>query len=502
MKAIKINDSKDINAKSILETFFINAERLQDKTALIAEDKPISYQALRKLSLGVKSYLASMGIGPGDKVIIKALPATSYIAGLFGTALCGAISVPLEKTMPEAGVKDISERLGAKLSIVNYEVESSDALTLKQLLERSASITLPDEDEIEFPDIDSGAMIMYTTGTTGKSKGVELTHRNILAAVQNTLGTTGMHENDVNLIPAPVNHSFGLRRSLGSLYTGGTLVLINGVTSVRSFFNTLDAWKATTITSVPTAMEYIFRMSGDMLGKYKDQLRYIEVGAEMVPNRLKQKLLDLLPHSDIFNTYGSSEAGCVTGINYRSNLEKMNSIGRDSVNAEIFFTDENHSIITADGPNNGGFITIKGPMVMTGYVEDEELTASVLDNGILYTNDIGYRDSEGFIFLLGRKGDVINVGGNKVSPSEVEEAANRHPCVAESACVPCKDPNGLLAQVPKLFVVVAEGRKFDPSGLKEYLTSQLEPYKVPVIYETITKLPKTYNLKLQRHKLY
>ncbi len=505
MKIIKNNDCKNKECRTIIEVFFDNANRLTDKTAVIAGDEKISYERLKKLAIGINDYLVKNGINPGDKIILKAPPTISYIVTLLGISLCGAVSVPLEKTIPETGIDDIAKILDAKLSIVNFETDRVDYLTYEELMKYAENFAQTNDTEkykIKFPNIDDISVILYTTGTTGKSKGVVLTNRNSLAALQNTTESTGMSESDINAMPSPLNHSYAFRRTLGSLYHGGTVIFLNGVTSVKNFIAAFENHKATTLTIVPSAMEYVLKMSGDLMAKYKDQIKYIEIGAETVSKDLIERLLQLLPNTDIVNTYGASEAGCCVGINYRKYPEKLNSIGCDAVNAEIFFTDENHNEIKADSSKNCGFISMRGPMVMVRYENDPELTDSVLGENEFYTNDLGYRDDEGFIYLLGRKGEVINVGGNKVSPIEVEEIANKSPMVCESACIPCKDPNGILENVPKLFVVVEEGTSFSESELKNFMATQLEPYKVPVVYEIIEELPKTYNLKIQRNKLH
>jgi long-chain acyl-CoA synthetase len=310
-----------------------------------------------------------------------------------------------------------------------------------------------------------------------------------------------MTESDVNVMPAPLNHSFGIRRMYGSLAIGSTAVLLNGVTSVRLFFKALDEYRATSIISVPAAMEYVFRMTGDKLGEYSEQLRFIELGADNVPNDLKRRILQLLPKTDLYNIYGSTEAGCVVGINYRENPDKLNSIGKDAVNAKIRFTNDNGEFIDAVSKETSGLLTISGAMVMKGYFSAPELTAETVKGGNLYTSDIGYRDKDGFIFLIGRKGDVINVGGNKVSPVEVEQIANQYPSVVESACVGWPDPNGLSIQVPKLYVVPKRDMEFSEIELKDFIASKLEAYKVPLIYALVQSIPKTSNGKLQRSKL-
>ncbi len=280
MRPIPLNDSKNENCKSVIETLFLNTERLPNKTAIIAGGKQVSYLQLKKLIIGAADYLTKNGVKPGDKVIIKALPSVYFIAAMFGVLMCGGICVPLEKTIPEDGVNEIAKKLNVKLSIVNFETEKFKSTTLDELaeyIEEFAATDKADKFETKVRGIDEISIIMFTTGTTGNSKGVVLTFRNTLAAIQNTIGNTGMCESDINIIPAPLNHTYGFRRTMASLYLGGTVILLNGVTSVRNFFNALEEFKGTTITLVPSAMEYILKVSGDMISKYSDQINYIEV---------------------------------------------------------------------------------------------------------------------------------------------------------------------------------------------------------------------------------
>ena len=137
---------------------------------------------------------------------------------------------------------------------------------------------------------------------------------------------------------------------------------------------------------------------------------------------------------------------------------------------------------------------------MKGYHREPEITAQVLDeNGIVYTNDLGYPGEDGLVYLIGRQGDVINMGGIKIAPTEIEEVAMRHPMVEDCACIPVEDP--ITGEAPKMFVQVAPGEEFDPVALSRYLLEKLEALKVPKQYEVIEKIPRTFNGKIIRREL-
>ena len=138
-------------------------------------------------------------------------------------------------------------------------------------------------------------------------------------------------------------------------------------------------------------------------------------------------------------------------------------------------------------------------MNMSGYINAPELTATVLSNGRIYTNDIGYLGSDGLVYMLGRSGEIINLGGFKINPVEIETAVQRYPGIADCACVPKEDE--LLGQVPKLFVVMESGQEVDLKDLSVFLRKYLEDYKVPKEIEIISSIPRTFNGKIVRRKL-
>ena len=192
------------------------------------------------------------------------------------------------------------------------------------------------------------------------------------------------------------------------------------------------------------------------------------------------------------------ESGCIAIYNFNDSKDKSGCIGKPTFNAKIFAVDENRREVKTSREKTG-LLASFGKMNMQGYWKDEEETAAALCDGVVYTNDEIYFDEDGDIILLGRRGDVINVAGNKVSPEEIENAAKKIEGVADCGCVPAEDE--LKGSVPKLFVEMKPGFSFDAVFIRERLAGSLEPYKVPKYIVEIDKIPRTFNGKLIRRKL-
>ena len=164
-------------------------------------------------------------------------------------------------------------------------------------------------------------------------------------------------------------------------------------------------------------------------------------------------------------------------------------------NSHVIIVDDNHKEIQSD-EEHMGLLACIGDVNMKGYVNDPELTNEVLTDGIVYTNDIGYKDDEGFIYISGRKGDVINVGGIKVSPSDVEEAALSFEGIDDCICIAQEDK--ITGQALKLLVVMRQGYTLNNREISEFLSSRVEAVKVPRFYEQVEKIERTYNGKINR----
>lgn len=484
---------------SIVECVYRHAQTAPDKLCVVDELHEITYQNYWNMILKIRQLLLNHDITYGDCVVAEADQTVVYLALELAVQLCGAIFVPLEKNCAEKRISDIVIVTNAVMVItVQPSYYGCANISYAQLEEKILSINIYGNPE-NFPDLQDTSEILFSTGTTGKPKGIELTHQNNIALAENVKYGVEMDTDNVELIPVPLNHSHGLRRYYGNMYNGSTVIVLNGVLNITQFFSCLEKYHVTAIDLVPASLGIILKLSKRKLGEYKNQLKYIQLGSAPLSESDKILLCELLPYTRLYNFYGSTESGCTCILDFNKYRGLKGCIGKATYNACFNFVDENHQPVHAT-EENPGFLACYGAMNMKGYWRDIEETQKVLKKGILYSNDLAYCDENGFIYMLGRKGDVINVGGSKVAPDEIEAVTMKYPGILDCACVGV--PDKIKGQVPKLFIVTEEKDDFDLQKLRKYLQMQFEPYKIPKDIEFIPKIPRTFNGKIKRKDLY
>ncbi len=321
-----------------------------------------------------------------------------------------------------------------------------------------------------------------------------LTHRSIAQAALNISAFVGTCRDDLEVMPLPLSHSFGLGRLRAMALAGHCLLLLPGMRNPAAVLKQLLDAKATGLALVPAGFDLILRMTGDRLGDAREHLRYIEIGSAAMRPETRQKLLDLLPQTRICHHYGLTEASRAAFLEYHADHDHLASIGRPSPNVEMAVRDDEGHDLT-DGQE--GEICVRGGMLIEQYWKQPELTRDALRGGWLRTADRGYRDADGYYYLTGRQGDLVNVGGRKVNPEEVERALNAHPAVVESACVGTADPQGILGECLTACVVLRS--EIRDEQLVEWLRQRVEEYKIPRVWQRVEKIAKTASGKIQRH---
>lgn len=483
--------------RSIVEAVAVHALETPEKFCLADGRNEYTYQSYWEHIAGYAQYLKELGIGKGDHVVVRnSQNCATTIAGL-AIQLLGAVFVPLEKEVADQRIVEIIETVNAKLYVA---LKKSEVPCPFEMITEALSHPLEGAvyDPAVFPEKEDIAEILFTTGTTGKSKGIELNHGSVVAVAENVIDGVEMKKDNVELIPVPISHSHGLRRYYSNMLNGSGVVILGSIVFIKVVFNCIEKYNVTSIDLVPAALATIFRLSGDRLGDYKDKLDYVQLGSAPIPDQDKEQLRRLLPNTRLYNFYGSTESGCSCIIDFNKYPEKKNCIGRPTCNARFLFIGEDGMPIQAT-KENPGLLASAGGMNMAGYYKEPELTASIMHDGYIRTEDLSYMDEDGMICLLGRKGDVITSGGNKIAPSEVEDAAGKFEGILECACVPV--PNELLGQEPKLFVVMKENAVFDQAAIIQFLKGKLENYKVPKLVVEIDQLPRSSNGKILKREL-
>ena len=473
------------------------AKETPDKPAVIVNQAATSYRELYDLVCGYASFLLQSGLKKGDAVVIKSSQTLSYVVAYLGIHLAGGVVTSLEKTISVESIANVVHKVGAKMVICDDSSITTHCNILyadhSDILEQAA---LTKTDPLPFPEADDSADILFTTGTTGSSKGVELSHRALIATAENLIFGCEYAKDTVIIVPGPLNHANAIRKLFTTLVNGSTIYLLNGMTNLKAFFDALNYPGGKIACCLPpSAIRTIFQLTQDELGKYADTIDFIESATAPLPEPDKEHLCKLLPNTRLYNNYGSSESASVCMYNYNLYRGKTGCVGKAMPNSKIFIVNENREKIQSS-KTNMGFLACMGDVNMKGYVNEPELTKEVLVEGVLYTNDIGYIDEEGFVYVSGRKGDVINVGGLKVAPTEVESAALSYDGIEDCICLPVAHP--ITGHALKLLIVLREGTEFSPKQLSDYLKTKLESYKVPTKYEQVEKIERTYNGKLNR----
>ncbi len=431
----------------ILEDFLrLHAQQYPDKPAIVCDGKSLSYSQLQDtVNERAKVY------EKGKAIIFRTVQTEQFVIDYMAIHVAGAVAVPLEKDIPEDKVKAI-------------------------------------ENSLKGTEIPEGAAdILFTTGTTGRQKGVIISHEAIVAEAENLSLAQGFSKDTVFIICGPLNHIGCLSKIFPTIMQGGTLLILEGMKDMNAFFQALDypSNKLATFL-VPANIRILCTFSGKRLAQYADKIDFIETGAAPMMHADMEKVCAILPNTRMYNTYASTETGIIATFNYNVEGTKRcmeGCLGRPMKNSSF--------MITPDGT-----IACQGKTLMMGYIGDNELTQSILHDNTVFTSDIGRIDEDGMIHMLGREGDVINTGGLKVAPTEVESTALEMKEIADCICISAEHP--IMGVVPKLLVVLKSGCHLDKKQIANYLASRLEKYKVPFFYEEVDKIKRTYNGKIDR----
>lgn len=486
---------------SLVDVLHERARREPDGIAVAAGGTALTWAEAGRRVRGAAATLAQRGVRPGDRVVLAASSTPAFFCGYFAVHHLGAVALPVDPRIPEARLTDIAERTTPRAILV-----------ARAPADRIAGLEAGDIEELGRPNPggrDTGdpvprmaedpADVLFTSGTSGRPKGVVLPHRAIAAAARNINAFVGNGPGDREIVPLPLSHSFGLGRMRCQVLAGGTLVLVDGFTHAGSLFAAMDEWRATGFSFVPAGWSILARTTGDRLGDFAGTLRWLEVGSAAMPREDKLHLMRILPDTRLCMHYGLTEASRSAFIEFHAWRDKLDSIGRATPGVEMRVVDEAGRELP---PGARGRIVVRGENVMTGYWQDPDLTRASLVDGWLVTGDLGTRDADGDFRLEGREKDMINVGGREVSPVEIERILEELPEVAECGCAGIPDPQGISGFAVKAFLVAKPGATpLPPKALAKHLRGRIEPYKMPAAFQWIEGLPRTSNGKVQRARL-
>ncbi len=471
-----------------------HADECPEKVALVEGDLRITYRQLALRIESVAAYLHAMGVKPGDRILLAAQKEVEFIDVYFASHLIGAVNVVVDSAAPQDRLRYIISTVKPVLILgEGIDYKPCPCVPLRGNRFESGDF-IP---EI-VPQINGDAVadIMFTTGTTGRPKGVCLSHDNIAGSAGNTNAFIGTTADDVEALALPLSHSFGLGRMRCVLSVGATLVLVANFANLKSFFNILEQEQVTGFGMVPAVWQYIKRISGRRISRFAGQIKYIEIGSAALPTEDKLLLMELFPDTRLCMHYGLTEASRAMFSEFHENVNHLDSIGRPSspfVKACVM--DEHGQALAVD---IDGEICVRGNMVTMAYLLPEDNRGAFHD-GWFRTGDWGHCDADGYYYLTGRQKELINVGGEKVSPVTIEDAI-KSVGVDDCACIGVEDPKGVMGEVPKAFIKKGKNCP-ELDDIKRRVAQLLPPHEVPVLWEWIDCIPRTDSGKIQRLKL-
>ncbi len=334
---------------------------------------------------------------------------------------------------------------------------------------------------------------LYTTGTTGKSKGVVISQKAVISNSENLIAGQGFTHDLVFIIAGSMEHLGCWSKIFPVLMLGATIYVIeDGMKDIDGFFNAFElplekyALPANTKFAtflVPSNIRILLQFASDRLEAIADRIDFLETGAAPMPHSDMLTLCKILPNTRLYNTYASTETGIVSTYNYNDGECIAGCLGHALPHSQFLITPE-------------GRIACKGDTLMTGYKDEPELTLTVLHDDTLFTADNGYIDEQGRLHILGRDDDTINTGGFKVAPSEVEDVALSMPDIEDCICI--SQPHPVLGNALALLVVLKNGAKLDKRAIALHLSTKLKRYQIPLTYKEVDKIQRTFNGKLNR----
>ena len=495
---------------SIVENLARNAVNNPDKLCLADENKALSYKQVWDAVCGLGIKLESFGVTRGSCVVVECNQSVNYMICEFAVHLLKGIFVPIERNAAIGRILEIAKETDAFLHIGNRKAEGLAAVphldintvtdfAFGKVHDGVYRGSIEDLEVIDFPKSEDVSEILFSTGTTGKSKGIVLTHKSAIAIAENVCLGVMMKPDNVEMIPMPTSHSHGLRRTYANMVNGSSVIFVDNIMLLKNVFAMMDEYHVTSMDLSPSMLGIIFKLSRDRLGDYADTMDYIQLGSAPLSEEDKQHLSRILPKTRLYNFYGSTEAGCSCLMDFNESQKPQGCIGKPAANAEFIVVDENRRQIESS-IDNLGFLASRGDINMKEYFKAPELTREAMPDGdYIYTKDMGYIDSEGFVYMLGRKDDVINFGGVKISPEEIESMVVKNIWIKDCACVPVDDR--LTGQAPKLYIALEDGAEYDDRAFKSFLSEVLDANKQPKYIEIIDNIPRTFNGKIKRTEL-
>jgi long-chain acyl-CoA synthetase len=504
----------------LVNEFLENSAKLYpDKTALVCQNKRVSYSEIDEMANKLANALIEKGLKRQDRVAIYLDNSIETVVSIFGILKADAVFVVLNQTTKTDKLEFILNNCRVKglvahsknkdniapilphipsletVILTNGENPKGKFLSYEKILS-SYSNKKPQNKNI---DIDLAALI-YTSGSTGKPKGVMLTHLNIVSAASSIIQYLENRPDDIILDVLPLSFDYGLYQVLMTFKFGGTIVLEKSFLYPYQVIDLMIKEKVTGFPGVPTIFAILLQLEG-LKNHQFEHLRYITNTAAALPVSFIEKIRETFPQAKLYSMYGLTECKRVSYLPPEELDRRPNSVGKGMPNQEVYLVDEKGEKVKSGVV---GELVVRGSNVMKGYWELPEETAKVLKPGkypgemVLYTGDWFKMDEEGFLYFVARKDDIIKCRGEKVSPKEIENILYQMEGVLEVSVIGV--PDDVLGEAIKALIVLKKGSNLTQEEILRHCAGHLEDFMVPQYVEFRESLPKTESGKIKKEK--
>lgn len=479
---------------------FVNfLSKFSERIAIIHNEKKISYRDFTADIVKVAAVLRSSYEISGEPVIYSLENKYHQLVAIFAIIYAGGIAIPMKQSVcsneiDQSWISDTQARLFlcGDYHVLDLHGDIRSVYFSKLLSCCDSIISAPDSNDV--------ALVLYTSGTTGSPKGVALTQNNLISTAHSINEFMGVNNGITEYIPIPLTHSFGFGRCRCVFLVGGTAVMDDGLFNPLTMMQRMLRYRCDSFSGVPVNMTLLMRYSEKQLQVYGAQIKFVEIGSSPMPLKDKKKICNLLPNANICMHYGLTEASRSCFINFRTEVDKLATVGRASPGVEIAVVDDDNKPIS-DGAM--GRLAMRGPNVAKEYYLNKDLTEKHFGSGWFISSDMGYIDQNKYIHLTGRSDYLINVGGEKILPEQIEKLigdANLIP--GDYAVVGIINEESIYGIDIVLYTTVTG---FAPKELqslsKSLLKAGLKPIFLPTKYNVVKSIPVTVNGKIRRDLL-
>jgi long-chain acyl-CoA synthetase len=504
-----------------------NLATILRESALAQPDKPmlsigpltLSYGQVEVMTGRVAAGLRRAGLARGQTVAVQLPNVPEFVFAFYGALRAGLTVVPLNPLLKAPEVAYHLRDSGARLLITSdlFAEEAAKGAADAGDVDLAVVPTSPGAGEpahgtpfdrfyaedptaaeldTEPMNPDDTAVVIYTSGTTGKPKGAELTHFQMFMAATVAGETFEYRDDDVSMAVLPLFHVFGLSSVLNTaVRCGASLVLVPRF-DAATVLDAIERHRVSVFLGVPTM--FVALLHADQGGRDLSSLRVCVSGGASIPGEVLRGFEAAYPGAPVLEGYGLSETCAMATFNRSVDERRVLSIGKRLWGVEVRVVDGQDAELPA-GPEHVGEIVLRGHVVMKGYLGKPEATAEAMRGGWFHTGDIGYRDEEGFFYIVDRKKDLVIRGGFNVYPREVEEVLNEHPAVLEAAVIGW--PDDRLGEEVVAYVSLRPGTSATPEEVVAFCRERLAAYKYPREVIVIDELPKGPSGKVLKTEL-